>query len=83
MMRPFSNIFFNCARGPIRNMVLHKHCQVWTKVQCHNMSDSQLAYLTYLAINKIFANVYKIANLTGIRKNTLDCKQICSCQQCM
>ena len=23
MMRPFSNIFFNCASGPIKNIVLH------------------------------------------------------------
>ena len=23
IIRPFSNIFLNCAKGPIRNMVLH------------------------------------------------------------
>lgn len=28
IMRPFSNIFFNCARGPMRNIVLRRHRSV-------------------------------------------------------
>ena len=74
MIRPFSNIFLACAKGPIKNIVLHR---TWL-VNCVLKNTVHIQYTmllleAHLAMNNRFASVYNIANLTGIKKKTLDC----------